>query len=91
VVQWYEGTGKMKKLKRARALLDIRGFDDRGLAPAAQMLASELASNGETLQRFLVRNEGVADGPLTRKDAREMRTAFKTTVLVGTKARSPRP
>ncbi|WP_428102971.1 MobF family relaxase [Candidatus Rariloculus sp.] len=84
-VQGYAGTGKTTMLKRARALLKKRGFEVRGLAPsasAAQTLAAESGIESETLQRFLARNAGVAAGRLTRKGAREMRAAFKKTVLV---------
>ena len=84
-VQGYAGTGKTTMLKRARALLEKRGFEIRGLAPsasAAQTLAAESGIESETLQRFLARNAGVAEGRLTRKGAREMRAAFKKTVLV---------
>ena len=84
-VQGYAGTGKTTMLKRARALLEKRGFQIRGLAPsasAAQTLAAESGIESETLQRFLARNAGVAEGRLTRKGAREMRAAFKRTVLV---------
>ena len=84
-VQGYAGTGKTTMLKRARALLEKRGFQIRGLAPsasAAQTLAAESGIESETLQRFLARNAGVAEGRLTRKGAREMRAAFKKTVLV---------
>ena len=84
-VQGYAGTGKTTMLKRARTLLEKRGFQIRGLAPsasAAQTLAAESGIESETLQRFLARNAGVAEGRLTRKGAREMRAAFKKTVLV---------
>ena len=84
-VQGYAGSGKTTMLKRARALLEKRGFDVKGLAPsasAAQTLAAESGIESETLQRFLARNTGVAEGRLTRKGARDMRAAFKKTVLV---------
>ena len=84
-VQGYAGTGKTTMLKRARALLEKRGFDVRGLAPsasAAQTLGAESGIESETLQRFLARNAGVAEGRLTRKGARDMRAAFEKTVLV---------
>ena len=84
-VQGYAGTGKTTMLKRARALLEKRGYEVRGLAPsasAAQTLGAESGIESETLQMFLARNAGVAEGRLTRKGAREMRGAFKKTVLV---------
>ena len=84
-VQGYAGTGKTRMLNRARALLEKKGYELKGLAPsasAAQTLAAEANIETETLQRFLLRNDGVANGRLTRRGARAMREAFKNTVLV---------
>ena len=84
-VQGYAGTGKTTMLNRARALLEKRGYELKGLAPsasAAQTLGAEAGIETETLQRFLARNAGVAEGRLTRRGARDMRAAFKKTVLV---------
>ena len=84
-VQGYAGTGKTTMLNRARALLEKRGYELKGLAPsasAAQTLAAEANIETETLQRFLVRNAGVAEGRLTRKGRKNMRAAFAKTVLV---------
>ena len=84
-VQGYAGTGKTTMLNRARALLEKRGYELKGLAPsasAAQTLGAEARIETETLQRFLARNAGVAEGRLTRKGARDMRGMFKKTVLV---------
>ena len=84
-VQGYAGTGKTTMLNRARVLLEKRGYELKGLAPsasAAQTLGAEARIETETLQRFLARNAGVAEGRLTRKGARDMRAAFKKTVLV---------
>ena len=84
-VQGYAGTGKTTMLNRARALLEKRGYELKGLAPsasAAQTLAAEAHIETETLQRFLARNAGVAEGRLTKKGARDMRAAFQKTVLV---------
>ena len=84
-VQGYAGTGKTTMLNRARALAEKKGWRMIGLAPsasAAETLASEAGIPTETLQRFLARNAGVAEGRLTRKGAREMRAAFAKTVLV---------
>ena len=56
-----------------------------GLAPSAsavQTLASEAGIESETLQMFLARNAGVAEGRLTKKGANEMRAAFAKTILV---------
>ena len=56
-----------------------------GVAPsasAAGTLASEAGIATETLQRFLARNAGVAEGRLTKKGAKEMRAAFAKTILV---------
>ena len=84
-VQGYAGTGKTTMLNRARALLEKRGYELKGLAPsasAAQTLAAEAHIETETLQRFLARNAGIAEGRLTNKGARDMRAAFQKTVLV---------
>ena len=72
-------------LNRARALAEKKGWRMAGLAPsasAAQTLAAEAGIPTETLQMFLARNAGVAEGRLTRKGAREMRAAFAKTILV---------
>ena len=84
-VQGYAGTGKTAMLNRARALAERNGYRMTGLAPSAsavQTLASESGIESETLQGFLARNAGVAEGRLTRKGARDMRDAFAKTVLV---------
>ena len=84
-VQGYAGTGKTRMLDRARTLAEKKGWRMVGLAPSAsavQTLAAESGIGSETLQRFLARNAGVAEGRLTRKGAREMRAAFAKTVLV---------
>ena len=84
-VQGYAGTGKTRMLNRARALLEKKGYELKGLAPsasAAQTLEAEANIETETLQRFLLRNDGVAKGRLTKKGASAMREAFRNTVLV---------
>ncbi|MDE0698747.1 MAG: AAA family ATPase, partial [Boseongicola sp.] len=84
-VQGYAGTGKTTMLDRARRLAERKGWRMAGLAPsasAAQTLASEAGIATETLQKFLARNAGVAEGRLTRKGARAMRAAFRKTILV---------
>ena len=84
-VQGYAGTGKTTMLNRARVLAEKKGWRMTGLAPsasAAETLASEAGIATETLQRFLARNAGVAEGRLTKKGAREMRAAFAKTILV---------
>ena len=84
-VQGYAGTGKTTMLNRARTLAEKKGWRMAGLAPsasAARTLASEAGIPTETLQMFLARNAGVAEGRLTNKGAREMRAAFAKTVLV---------
>ncbi len=84
-VQGYAGTGKTTMLNRARTLAEKKGWRMTGLAPsasAARTLASEAGIATETLQRFLARNAGVAEGRLTKKGAREMRAAFAKTILV---------
>ena len=84
-VQGYAGTGKTKMLKRARALFEKRGYEVRGLAPsasAARTLEAEAGIQSETLQRFLARNAGVAEGRLTRTTEKKMRSAWRRTALV---------
>ena len=84
-VQGYAGTGKTTMLNRARALAEKKGWRMTGLAPsasAAQTLATEAGIPTETLQMFLARNAGVAEGRLTKKGAKEMRAAFAKTILV---------
>ncbi len=84
-VQGYAGTGKTKMLSRARTLAEKKGWRMVGLAPsasAARTLSAESGIESETLQRFLARNAGVAEGRLTRKGAKDMRAAFAKTVLV---------
>ena len=84
-VQGYAGTGKTTMLNRARVLAEKKGYRMIGLAPSAsavQTLASEAGIESETLQRFLARNAGVAEGRLTKKGAKEMRAAFAKTILV---------
>ncbi|MDD9979856.1 MAG: AAA family ATPase, partial [Gammaproteobacteria bacterium] len=84
-VQGYAGTGKTTMLNRARTLAEKKGWRMAGLAPsasAARTLATEAGIPTETLQMFLARNAGVAEGRLTRKGAREMRAAFAKTILV---------
>ena len=84
-VQGYAGTGKTTMLNRARALLEKRGYEVRGLAPsasAARTLEAEAGIGSETLQRFLARNAGAAEGRLTKKGEKDMRAAYARTALV---------
>ena len=84
-VQGYAGSGKTTMLRRARALLEKKGYTVRGLAPsasAARTLEGEAGIGSETLQRFLARYAGVAEGRMTKKGEREMRAQFAKTALV---------
>ena len=84
-VQGYAGTGKTTMLNRARALSEKNGYRLHGLAPSAsavKTLSAEAGMESETLQRFLARNAGIAEGRLSRTGARDMRNAFSKTVLV---------
>ncbi len=84
-VQGYAGVGKTRMLERARGLADKKGWRMIGLAPSAsavRTLSAESGIESETLQRFLAKNAGVAEGRLTKKGAREMRADFAKTVLV---------
>ena len=81
----YAGTGKTTMLDRARTLAEKKGYRMMGLAPSAsavRTLASEAGIESETLQRFLARNAGVAEGRLTKKGAKEIRAPFAKIVLV---------
>ncbi len=84
-VQGYAGTGKTRMLKRARALLEKRGYNVKGLAPsasAARTLEAEAGIASETLQRFLTRNADVAGGRLKRKAQKQLRAGYAKTALV---------
>ena len=84
-IQGYAGTGKTTMLKRTRALAERKGWNMVGLAPSAsavQTLAAESGMQSETLQRFLARNAGVAEGRLSKRGEKTMRAAFRKTVLV---------
>ena len=84
-VQGYAGTGKTTMLNRARLLAEKSGHRVIGLAPsasAARTLGAEAGIESETLQRFLARNAGIAEGRLTRRAESGMRAAFRKTVLV---------
>ena len=84
-VQGYAGTGKTTMLRRARALAEKKEYTMIGLAPSAsavKTLAAEAGIESETLQRFLARNAGVAEGRLTKKGAKALRGKFSRSVLV---------
>ncbi len=84
-VQGYAGTGKTTMLRRANALAGKSGYRMMGLAPSAsavKTLGTEAGIESETLQLFLARNAGIAEGRLTAKGAREMRAAWRKTILV---------
>jgi len=84
-VQGYAGSGKTTMLRRARTLMEKKGYAVRGLAPsasAAQTLSAEAGIESATLQRFLARYAGVAEGRMTKKGEKEMRRSFSKTALV---------
>ncbi len=84
-VQGYAGTGKTTMLDRVRTLAEKKEWRMVGLAPSAsavKTLAAEAGIESETLQRFLARNAGVAEGRLTEKGEQAMRAAFERTILV---------
>ena len=75
----------LRNISLAATYAEKKGYRMAGLAPSAsavQTLASEAGIETETLQRFLARNAGVAEGRLTKKGAKEMRAAFARTILV---------
>ena len=84
-VQGYAGVGKTRMLDRARTIAAKKGWRVMGLAPSASAVRTLEAESGiksETLQQFLARNAGLAQGRLTKGAARKMRAAFAKTVLV---------
>ncbi|MDE0097115.1 MAG: AAA family ATPase [Gammaproteobacteria bacterium] len=84
-VQGYAGTGKTTMLNRARALAEKNGYRMEGLAPsasAAGTLNSEAGIGAETLQMFLARNAGIAEGRLTGKTEKALREKFRKSILV---------
>ena len=84
-VQGYAGTGKTTMLKRLRVLAESRGYNAIGLAPsasAARTLANESGIDSETLQRFLARHDGIAQGRGTAAGLRKLRAAHAKTLLV---------
>ena len=84
-VQGYAGSGKTTMLRRARGLLEKKGYEVRGLAPSASA-ARTLRRRGRHRQRdppALPRPlRRVAEGRMTRKGEKEMRSAFAKTALV---------
>ncbi len=84
-VQGYAGVGKTRMLDRARTIAAKKSWRVMGLAPSASAVRTLEAESGiksETLQRFLARNAGLAQGRLTKGAARKMHAAFAKTVLV---------
>ncbi len=84
-VQGYAGTGKTTMLSRLRALVEKRGYRPIGLAPsasAAKTLAHESGIPTETLQRFLARHEGIAQGRGTAKGLQKLRAVHAKSVLI---------
>ncbi len=84
-VQGFAGTGKTRMLNRARTLAAKKRWRMVGLAPsasAARTLAAESGIESETLQRFLARNTGVAEGRLTKKGQKALRAQYRKTALV---------
>ena len=84
-VQGYAGTGKTTMLKRLRALGESRGFRTVGLAPSASAAKTLQAGSGiesETLQRWLARHDGIAEGRGTAAGLRRLRAASERTMLV---------
>ena len=84
-IQGYAGTGKTTMLDRVRSLAESRDYRVMGLAPsasAARTLGEEAGINSETLQRFLARHTGIAEGRGTAKGLRNLRSSFSKTLLV---------
>ena len=84
-VQGYAGTGKTTMLDRFRTLAESAGYRVKGLAPsasAARTLGRESGIRSETLQHYLTRHAGVAEGRATPRSLRDLRAAQARTVLV---------
>ena len=84
-VQGYAGTGKTTMLNRLRSLAEKQGYHVTGLAPsasAARTLEREAGIESETLQRFIARHTGIAEGRGTDKGVRNLRSVYRNTLLV---------
>ena len=84
-VQGYAGTGKTTMLNRLRSLAEKQGYHVTGLAPsasAARTLEREAGIESETLQRFVTRHAGIAEGRGTDKGVRNLRSVYEKTLLV---------
>ena len=84
-VQGYVGTGKTTMLKRLRVLGESRGFHTVGLAPsasAARTLQSGSGIESETLQRWLARHGGIAEGRGSADGLKRLRAANAKNMLV---------
>ena len=84
-VQGYAGTGKTTMLNRLRSLAEKQGYHVTGLAPsasAARTLEREAGIESETLQRFVARHAGIAEGRGTQKGIRNLRSVYEKTLLV---------
>ena len=84
-IQGYAGTGKTTMLDRVRSLAESRDYRVMGLAPsasAARTLGEEAGIESQTLQRFLARHAGIAEGRGSAKGLRNLRSSFRKTLLV---------
>ena len=84
-IQGYAGTGKTTMLDRVRSLAESRDYWVMGFAPsasAARTLGEESGIESQTLQRFLARHAGIAEGRGSAKGLRNLRSAFRKTLLV---------
>ncbi|NKB55061.1 MAG: relaxase domain-containing protein [Alphaproteobacteria bacterium] len=84
-VQGYAGVGKTTLLKAARELAESRGYEVLGLAPsasAAKTLGDEAGIEAQTLQKFLGRFAGYAQGRGTEEGRKRVRETFKNTLIV---------
>ncbi len=84
-IQGYAGTGKTTMLNRVRSLAERRDCRVMGLAPsasAARTLGEESGIESQTLQRFLARHAGIAEGRGSAKGLRNLRSSFRKTLLV---------
>ena len=84
-VQGYAGVGKTTLLDAARELAEGGGYRLIGLAPsasAAKTLGEEAGIASMTLQKFLGRYEGYAQGRGTAEGKRAVRAEYRNTLIV---------
>lgn len=83
-VQGYAGVGKTTMLKTVNEIANLEGYHILGLSPtgvATRNLSQERIKSS-TLQRFLMKYDGVAKGRGTKEGRIKMQQDFKNTIVV---------